>query len=102
MSVLLLAAIGLAAAGRSWRPWFFAGVVRRSRCLAIYGAPGVLHLISALPLVRSASLVRLAFPVAAAARRSVVAAFGVDALATPASIAVARARCSARFRAPRR
>ena len=80
VSVLLLAAIGLAAAGRSWRPWFFAGVVVAG-CLAIYGAPGVHHVISALPLVRSASLVRLAFLVAAAA--AILAAFGVDALARP-------------------
>jgi hypothetical protein len=78
VSVLLLAAIGVAAAGRSWRPWFFAGVVVAG-CLAIYAAPGVHHLISALPLVRSASLVRLAFVVAAAT--AILAAFGVDALA---------------------
>ena len=80
VSVLLLAAIGLAAAGRAWRPWFFAGVVAAA-CLAMYGAPGVHHAISALPLLRSASLVRLAFLVAAAV--AILAAFGVDALARP-------------------
>jgi hypothetical protein len=80
VSVLLLAAIGLAAPGRTWRPWFFASVVAAG-CLAIYGTPGLHHLISALPLVRSASLVRLAFVVAGAA--AILAAFGVEALARP-------------------
>jgi hypothetical protein len=80
VSVLVLAVIGLAAAGRSWRPWFFGGVVVLG-CLAIYAAPGVHHLISSLPLVRSASLVRLAFLVAAAT--AILAAFGVEALGRP-------------------
>jgi hypothetical protein len=88
VSVLLLAIVGLAMAGRSWRPWFFAGVVVAG-CLAIYGAPGVHHLISALPLVRSASLARLAFLVVAAV--AILAAFGVDALTRPCD-RVARAR----------
>jgi hypothetical protein len=90
VSVLLLAVLGLAAAGRAWRPWFFAGVAAAG-CLAIYGTPGVHHLISALPLVRSASMFRLAFLVAGAI--AILAAFGVDALARPLERA-ARARLS--------
>jgi hypothetical protein len=90
VSVLLLAIVGLASAGRSWRPWFFAAVIVCGG-LAMYGAPGVHHLISALPLVRVASLVRLAFLVAAAA--AILAAFGADALARPLERA-ARTRIS--------
>ena len=76
-SVLVLALVGLATAGRSWRPWFFAGVALAC-CLAMYGTPLVHHLISAVPLLRSASLVRLAF--VAAAATAILAAFGVEAL----------------------
>ena len=75
--VLVLAAAGLAAAGRTWRPWFFAAVAVAC-CLAMYGAPLVHHAISMVPLLRSASPLRLAFVVAGAL--AILAAFGTEAL----------------------
>ena len=60
--VLILAvvgsAVGAAAPRRDWRPIFFTatGVLAT---LAVYGAPGVLEVISALPLVKGATLTRI-------------------------------------------
>ena len=57
--VLILAvvgsAVGVAAPRRDWRPIFFTatGVLAT---LAVYGAPGVLEVISALPLVKGATI----------------------------------------------
>ena len=84
--VLMLAVVGaiagLAVPRRRWRAIFFAatGVLAT---LAVYGAPGVLQIISALPLVKSATLTRI--PIVAITSAIIVAAFGVDALAVRAS-----------------
>ena len=83
--VLMLAvvgAVGVAAPRRDWRAIFFAatGVLAT---LAVYGAPGVLEIISALPLVKGATLTRI--PIVAIASTIVVAAFGIDVLAARAS-----------------
>ena len=89
--VLMLAvvgsAVGAAAPRRDWRAIFFAatGVLAT---LAVYGAPGVLQVISALPLVKGATLTRI--PIVAITSAIVVAAFGVDALAARASDAERR------------
>ena len=89
--VLMLAVVGaiagLAAPRRRWRAIFFAatGVLAT---LAVYGAPGVLQMISALPLVKSATLTRI--PIVAITSAIIVAAFGVDALAVRASDAERR------------
>ncbi|HWJ55211.1 MAG TPA: hypothetical protein VNR90_03320, partial [Vicinamibacterales bacterium] len=84
--VLMLAVVGTiagaAAPRRDWRAMFFAatGVLAT---LAVYGAPGVLHVISALPLVKGATLTRI--PIVAITCAIVAAAFGVEALALRAS-----------------
>jgi hypothetical protein len=84
--VLILAAVGAIAAvtapRRDWRALFFVatGVLAT---LAVYGAPGVLQIISALPLVRGATLTRI--PIVAITSAIVVAAFGIEALAARAS-----------------
>ncbi len=85
--VLILAAVGLAAPRRDWRAVFFAatGV---AATLAVYGAPGVIDVISALPLVKGATLTRI--PIVAITSAIVVAAFGVDALARSANDAARR------------
>ena len=75
--MLVLAVVGLAARGRDWRAVFFAAATALAT-LAVYGAPGVLHVISALPLVKGATLTRI--PIVAITGAIVVAAFGVDAL----------------------
>lgn len=85
--VLVLAAVGVAAPRRDWRALFFAGTGLLA-ALAVYGAPGVLHVISSLPLLKSAALTRL--PIVAIASAIVVAAFGVDALRATAPDAVRR------------
>ncbi len=86
--VLILAAVGavvgvgIAAPRRDWRAAFFAatGVLA---ALAVYGAPGVLHVISVLPLVKGATLTRI--PIVAITSAIVVAAFGVEALSALAT-----------------
>jgi hypothetical protein len=80
--VLMLAVVGVAAPRRDWRALFFAatGVLA---ALAVYGAPGILDVISALPLVKGATLTRI--PIVAITSAIVVAAFGVDALRAYAS-----------------
>ena len=89
--VLILAvvgsAVGVAAPRRDWRAIFFAatGVLAT---LAVYGAPGVLQVISALPLVKGATLTRI--PIVAITSAIVAAAFGVEALAARASDAERR------------
>jgi len=89
--VLILAvvgsAVGVAAPRRDWRPIFFTatGVLAT---LAVYGAPGVLEVISALPLVKGATLTRI--PIVAITSVIVAAAFGVEALAARASDAERR------------
>ena len=80
--VLILAVVGSAAGAaaprRDWRPIFFTatGVLAT---LAVYGAPGVLEVISALPLVKGATLTRI--PIVAITSAIVAAAFSVEALA---------------------
>jgi len=85
--VLILALVGVAARRRDWRAIFFAatGVLAT---LAVYGAPGVLQIISALPLVKGATLTRI--PIVAITSAIVAAAFGVEALAARASDAERR------------
>ena len=73
--IVVLAVVGLAARGRDWRAVFFAAMTALAT-LAVYGAPGILHLISALPLVKGATLTRM--PIVAITAVIVVAAFGVD------------------------
>jgi hypothetical protein len=80
--VLILAVVGVATPRRDWRALFFAAVAVVAT-LAVYGAPGVLHVISALPLVKGATLTRI--PIVAITAAIVAAAFGVDALAARAS-----------------
>ncbi len=80
--VLILAVVGVARPRRDWRAIFFAAVAVVAT-LAVYGAPGVLHVISALPLVKGATLTRI--PIVAITAVIVTAAFGVDALAARAS-----------------
>ena len=82
MPVLILAAAGLAAVRRDWRPWFFAGCGVLAT-LAIYGTPGVLHALSTIPLLRSAALTRL--PIVPITAAMIGAAFGVEALVARAS-----------------
>lgn len=71
----LLAAIGVASGARRWRTWFFtiAGLIAM---LVMYGAPGVHQIVSALPLLKAASLPRIA--IVALASLAVLAAYGVD------------------------
>jgi hypothetical protein len=85
--VLVLAVVGVATPRRDWRATFFAatGVLA---ALAVYGAPGVLHVISALPLVKGATLTRI--PIVAITAAIVVAAFGVEALSRLATDAARR------------
>jgi hypothetical protein len=84
--VLMLAGVGAAASvaapRRDWRPLFFVSTGLLAT-LAVYGAPGVLQIISALPLVKGATLTRI--PIVAITSAIVAAAFGVDALAARAS-----------------
>jgi hypothetical protein len=75
--VLILLAAGVLAARRDWRPWFFAGCGALAT-LTIYGAPGVLHAVSMVPLLRGATLTRL--PIVAITAAIVGAGFGVEAL----------------------
>jgi len=82
MLAVVGASVGIAAPRRHWRAIFFAATCVLAT-LAVYGAPGVLHIISVLPLVKSATLTRI--PIVAITSAIVVAAFGVDALATRAS-----------------
>lgn len=82
--VLLLAMAGVAAPRRDWRALFFAGTAVVA-ALAVYGAPGLIHLISVLPLVKGATLTRI--PIVAITSAIVVAAFGADALLRAASTA---------------
>ena len=87
MLAVVGAAVGVAAPRRNWRAIFFAatGVLAT---LAVYGAPGVLEIISALPLVKGATLTRI--PIVAITSAIVAAAFGIDALAARASDAERR------------
>jgi len=85
--VLILAAVGVATPRRDRRAIVFAAIAVIAT-LTVYGAPGVLHVISALPLVKGATLTRI--PIVAITAAIVTAAFGVDALAARASDAVRR------------
>jgi hypothetical protein len=71
----LLAAVAMLFAARRWRTWFFA-FAALVPMLVMYGAPYVHQLVSALPLIRAASLPRIA--IIAIAALSVLAAFGVE------------------------
>ena len=73
----VLAAVALLFAARRRRTWFFAAAAVVAM-LVMYGAPGVHQLVSALPLVRAASLPRIA--IVAIAALSVLAAFGAEEL----------------------
>ncbi len=75
--VLVLAGVAMTPPDRGWRTRFFAGAA----CLAllvVYGAPGINHLVSALPLVKGATLTRM--PIVAIASLIVLAAIGADRL----------------------
>ncbi len=71
----LFAGIALACGLRQWRTWFFAAA-SLTAMLVMYGAPGMHQLVSALPLVRAASLPRVA--IVTTASLAILAAFGVD------------------------
>ena len=73
---------GMAAPRANWRPLFF-GAAAVLATLAVTGAPGVLQTISALPLVKGATLTRI--PIVAITAAIVAAAFGVEALASRAA-----------------
>jgi hypothetical protein len=83
--VWLLALVAVFAGRRQLRVWFFA-VAAALALLTFYGAPGVLHLISSVPLLASASLPRVA--VVATAALVVLAAHGVDAAVTRTDVRV--------------
>jgi hypothetical protein len=71
----LLGVVGWTCGLRRWRVWFFAGAALLAMGVA-YGAPGVLQLVSSLPLLKSATLTRAAIvPIASLA---ILAAFGVE------------------------
>ena len=75
--VWVLAAVGLVTGRRDWRVWFFAAAAGFA-LLVFYGAPGVLHLISRVPLLGSASLPRIA--VVETAALVVLAGYGAAAV----------------------
>jgi hypothetical protein len=77
MAVWLLAAVGLTQAWKDWRVRFFvaAGVVAG---LVMYGTPGIVDVVSHLPLLRVTNLARFGLVVITAA--VVLAAFGVAGL----------------------
>jgi hypothetical protein len=73
----LLAPLGVIVARRRWQAWFFVASTMVVM-LMMYGAPGVLQLVSMVPLLKAASLPRLA--IIAIASLIILAAYGVDAL----------------------
>nr|MCU0255815.1 YfhO family protein [Vicinamibacterales bacterium] len=75
IAVWLLAAVGLAVGARAWRTWYFAGSATFA-LLVMYAAPGVHQFVSALPLVKAASLPRAAC--VALGSLAVLAAIGLD------------------------
>lgn len=71
----VLGIVGWTCGVRRWRVWFFASAALLAMAVA-YGAPGVLQLVSSLPLLKSATLTRAAIvPIASLA---ILAAFGVE------------------------
>jgi hypothetical protein len=71
----VLGVVGWMCGLRRWRVWFFACAAVLAMAVA-YGAPGVLQLISSVPLLKSATLTRAAIvPIASFA---VLAAFGLE------------------------
>ena len=77
LATLLLAAVGWICGVRRWRVWFFACAALAAMAVA-YGAPGMIQLVSSLPLLKSATLTRAAIvPIASLA---ILAAYGVEAI----------------------
>jgi hypothetical protein len=60
---------------KRWRVWFFAGAAILAMAVA-YGAPGVLQIVSSVPLLKSATLTRAA--IVSMAALAILAAFGVE------------------------
>lgn len=75
--VWLLAPIGLIGGARSWRAWFFAAVAALA-LLVFYAAPGVHQLVSMLPMIKGASLTRVA--IIGVAALAILASIGLDAI----------------------
>jgi hypothetical protein len=75
IAIWLLAAGGLASHARRWRAWFFAATALLAM-LVMYAAPGVHQIVSSLPLIKAASLPRVA--IITIASLTVLAAFGLD------------------------
>jgi hypothetical protein len=75
IAVWLLAAVGLASSARKWRTWFFASAIVLAM-LVMYAAPGVHQLVSSVPLLKAASLPRIA--IITIASLAILAAFGLD------------------------
>jgi hypothetical protein len=73
----LFAPLGVIVGLRRWRTWFFVSATVLVM-LMMYGAPGIHQLVSILPLLKAASLPRLA--IMAIASLTVLAAYGVDAV----------------------
>lgn len=75
--VWLLAPIGLIGGARAWRAWFFAAVAALA-LLVFYAAPGVHQLVSTLPMIKGASLTRVA--IIGVAALAILASIGLDAI----------------------
>jgi Bacterial membrane protein YfhO len=75
LATLVLGVVGWTCGLRRWRIWFF-GIVAVLAMAVAYGAPGILQLVSSVPLLKSATLTRAAIvPIASLA---VLGAFGIE------------------------
>jgi hypothetical protein len=75
LATLVLGVVGWTCGVRRWRIWFFAAAAVLAMAV-MYGAPGILQIVSSVPLLKSATLTRVA--IVAIASLAILAAFGME------------------------